>query len=475
MEENSNENQKTKKSLKSMLPILIAIIAIVVLVLSGILFVIGRGNSDSKDLKLIFDEDKLIPIKVNDLYGYISPKNGKMVINPTFKIANAFYGNYASVSYDENGSPKYGIIDKSGKVKLSTTYSSGLKVLSEYGLFIVDNVLYNKNLKALTDETTKVDYVDFGYCSYIKYDTNGKSVQCGIINPKGKKVYSYKFKDSEDFFACHISSADESLGENYAVANINNEKYAIVNLSNGKVIYDYSDKYISAGKDNIFTLSTIDSDSASATILCIAKNKIAYETSDYSSASYYDYEKRILELYDSTATYSDRYKYYDMKTKSILSEAPEKSSTDSLATLIGYSSYSTNSKYGVMKDDKVILTCEYDKIEFLSPTTFNYIKSKRNQELVLAKKDNEYSLINLKNKKTITSFKASSVSTYSTSTFIKGKLKDSGENFVYNMSTGKTMTFDSKATVSVYSNYITVSKDGTLTYYNTNLKEIYKI
>ena len=93
MEENSNENQKTKKSLKSMLPILIAIIAIVVLVLSGILFVIGRGNSDSKDLKLIFDEDKLIPIKVNDLYGYISPKNGKMVINPNFKSANAFYGN----------------------------------------------------------------------------------------------------------------------------------------------------------------------------------------------------------------------------------------------------------------------------------------------------------------------------------------------------------------------------------------------
>ena len=104
-----------------------------------------------------------------------------------------------------------------------------------------------------------------------------------------------------------------------------------------------------------------------------------------------------------------------------------------------------------------------------------YGKSKRNQELVLAKKDNEYSLINLKNKKTITSFKASSVATYSTSTFIKGKLKDSGENLVYNMSTGKTMTFDSKATVSVYSNYITVSKDGTLTYYNTNLKEIYKI
>ena len=43
------------------------------------------------------------------------------------------------------------------------------------------------------------------------------------------------------------------------------------------------------------------------------------------------------------------------------------------------------------------------------------------------------------------------------------------------MSTKKTMTFDSSATVSVYSNYITVSKDGDTTYYNTDLKEIYKI
>ena len=37
------------------------------------------------------------------------------------------------------------------------------------------------------------------------------------------------------------------------------------------------------------------------------------------------------------------------------------------------------------------------------------------------------------------------------------------------------MNFDSSSTISVYSNYITVSKDGSITYYNTDLKEIYKI
>ena len=471
--QNQTESQKTKKSIKNIILIVVTVIVLLVILLSSIFFMIGCKNSNTKDLGLIFDEDKLIPVKVNDLYGYISPKNGKMVIEPNFKTANAFYGNYASVSYLEDGSTKYGIIDKSGKIKLSSDYSSGVKIISEYGLVIVDNTLYNKNLKPLTDENTYVSYKDFGYSYYIKSDKNGKNTECGIFNQNGKKVYSYKFKNSENSFSCYVSEASESLGEVYAVTNIDNTKYAIINLKNGKVVYNYSDKYISADDDNIFRIKSKDDTDGPTTTLCIAKNKIVYETTDNVDVSYYDYEKQILEIYDSSASYSNRYSYYDLKNKSTLSEKPEKSSNDSLASLIGYSSFSNNGKYGIMKDDKVILPCEYSDIEFLSPTTFNYLKDKKHQELILAKKDNEFSLINLQNKKTITSFKTSSVTTSSTSTFIKGKLKDSGEYFVYNMSTGKIATFDSSSTVSVYSNYITVSKDNTLTYYNTNLKNIY--
>lgn len=472
--QNQTENQtETKKSMKNIILIIVAAIVLVVILLSSIFFMMGRGNSSTKDLGLIFDEDKLIPVKVDDLYGYISPKNGKMVIKPNFKTANAFYGNYASVSYSEDGSTKYGIIDKSGKIKLSSDYSSGVKVISEYGLVIVDNTLYNKNLKPLTDENTYVSYKDFGYSYFIKSDKNGKNTECGIFNQNGKKVYSYKFKDSESSFYCSISNANEALGEIYAVTNIDDTKYAIVNLENGKVVYNYSDKYISADDDNIFRVKSNDNSNEAYTTLCIAKNKVAYETTDDVDVSYYDYDKQILEIYNSSASYSNRYSYYDLKNKSTLSEKPEKSSTDSLASLIGYSSFSNNGKYGIMKGDKVILPCEYSDIEFLSPTTFNYLKDKKHQELVLAKKDNEISLINLQNQKVITSFKSSSVTTYSTSTFIKGKLKDSGEYFVYNMSTEKTATFGSSSTVSVYSNYITVFKDNILTYYNTNLKDIY--
>ena len=212
MDENQNENQndiqvpteeilktsdeiqeqksKTKKLVKIRFPIvLITIFLVIVLLITSLFFIIGLGNKDSKNLSLIFDENKLIPVKENDLYGYISPQNGKMAINPQFKTANSFYGNFASVSYLENDSIRYGIIDKTGKIKLSTDSSYKIKILSEYGLLIVDDILYNKNLKALTDKFTKVKYEDFGYLSYIKQNKDGKYIECGILNSKGKKTF----------------------------------------------------------------------------------------------------------------------------------------------------------------------------------------------------------------------------------------------------------------------------------------------
>ena len=160
--ENTNNSKKIKLSIKLIIPIIVAIITIIVLLVVGLFFITGRGKN-AKDLSLIFDENKLIPIKVDDLYGYISPKNGKMVINPIFKSANSFSGNFATVSYTENDSTRYGIIDKTGKIKLSTDSSYNIKSLAEYGLLIVDDTLYNNKLKALTDKNTKVTYEDLGY------------------------------------------------------------------------------------------------------------------------------------------------------------------------------------------------------------------------------------------------------------------------------------------------------------------------
>lgn len=95
-------------------------------------------------------------------------------------------------------------------------------------------------------------------------------------------------------------------------------------------------------------------------------------------------------------------------------------------------------------------------------------------ELILAKTNDTYNIINLKNKKTIFSFKSSNIDSYSYSTFVKATLSDSEETSVYNLLTGKSMNFDSDSQVSIYSNYIIVTKNNTKTYYNTKFAEIYK-
>lgn len=461
-------DENLKQKVKKLLPIIIATIVILVLIITTLIFTLGRKNDD-KVIGLTFDSDKPIPVKQNDLYGYISASNGKEIISARYTQANSFYGDYAIVELKEDGSTKNCVIDKKGKIKLSS--SSTIKYISEYGLYIADETLYNENFKALTDTNEKVSYKGLGYSSYIKYDENNKAMQGGILNNTGKKIYSYKFKDSEEFFSCTISEADERLEEEYAKVNVDNKKYAIINLRNGKMVYDYTDKSILVDDDNIFTISSNDNQKS---VICLSKNKIAYETSDNVEISYYDIDNKIIQIYDSNKDYSNRYSYYDLKNKNMLSEKPSKETNNAIESLTGYKSFTSNNKHGVMKGDKTILSCEYDDIEFLSPTTFKFIKSKTKKELVLAKKDGNYELINLKNKKSAFSFKASSVDSYSQSTFIKAKLSDSKETCVYNLLTGKSMNFDNDSQVSVYSNYIIVTKNNTKTYYNTKLNEIYK-
>lgn len=461
-----DENLKLK--VKKFLPIIIVAAIVLAIIIIALIFTLGRQTNNEKIVGLTFDPDKLIQFEQNNLYGYISASNGKEIISPKFSDANAFYGNYAIVEIKENNTTKYCIIDKKGNTKLSSF--ARIKYISEYGLYIVDNKLYNESLKALTDDKTNISYRDFGYSSYIKYDKNNKATEGGIINSTGKKVYSYKFKDSESFFSCTISEADERLEEYYAKVNVENKKYAIVNLKNGKVVYDYTDKSITVYDDNIFKIS---SNGNIESISCYANNKIIYQTSEDVEVSYYDIDNKILQLYNRSADYSNRYSYYDLNKKTLLDTKPSKEEVSSIESLTGYKSFTSNNKHGVMKGEKTILSCEYNDIEFLSPSTFNYIKSKNGEELVLAKSGDTYNLINLKNKKTVFSFKTSNVNTYSTSTFVKAKLTDTKETCVYNLLTRKSMTFDSDSQVSVYSNYIVVTKDNHKTYYNTKLKEIY--
>ena len=101
----------------------------------------------------------------------------------------------------------------------------------------------------------------------------------------------------------------------------------------------------------------------------------------------------------------------------------------------------------------------------------------KKQDLVLLEKDDVTTLFNLKNKKELVSFDSTSVYDYSTSTFIKATIYGDGYTkkniIIYNILSGKSMTFEADKDVSIYSNYIVVEEDDSDIYYNTNLEQIY--
>ena len=67
---------------------------------------------------------------------------------------------------------------------------------------------------------------------------------------------------------------------------------------------------------------------------------------------------------------------------------------------------------------------------------------------------------------------------FENSTFIveeSGWYDDLDDKLVYNILTGKTLEVDDDDYINVYSNHITVSDDGDIEYYNTDLELIYTV
>ena len=128
-----------------------------------------------------------------------------------------------------------------------------------------------------------------------------------------------------------------------------------------------------------------------------------------------------------------------------------------------------------MNDKKVVIPCEWNKIDNLNSYVDNYLYSKGKQ-YVLAEKNNKTYLLNIKNKKTVAEFDSTTVYSGTTSSYLYYMDKDKKKLTIYNLITNKEITIDADTSTYIngYFNYITVKKDNKKTYYNIDLKEIYK-
>ena len=472
----------TKKQLP-MKPILIGVAAVAILVIGYFGFSkIFKNNDEDVSYLEILDQDKLIPIEENDKYGYINTK-GKVVIAPQYDKAGKFYDGYAVVtikSNETNQEVAY-IIDEKGNVKMQTTpqyYIANhlVQYIVEDKVWIIEEKLYNKDLKLISGEAMLVSY-DEGVYTYYDASTN----KYGIMNAKGKSIYEYQATGDETV-SFDVSEVSAELEEQYCRVKISSndkdyEKYGIINCSDGKVVVSIDSKYISVSDDNIFTLyAGDDSYSDEEKVMYIQGNKVLFQTAAKDGDVDLDYEDGgYLEIYDSSKSYSEgRYSYYIIATGTTTKDEPKNTNkiTD-FEEITGYSEFECPNGYGLMQDEQVVLSCEWEDMDFLSVNVYKYIKKNAKKEVLVLEKDDKTVLYDLKKKESLFSFNATSITDYSGSTFVKATDKENNEVVVYNLVTNKYLSFSKDLDITVYSNYITVEDDKTVKYYNTKLENIY--
>ena len=489
-----NNNQKPTTTKNNSNKTVFIVIILFVLLGVGAFFVFKGfgGNKLEANLDAVFDPDKPIVVLKNKKYGYITSE-GKTIIEPKYISASDFYGDYAVVTVENSKSDSYyqknyQVIDKKGNVKLTSEGYTAPKYYQLYDLWIIDGALYDSNLTRKTEEGIMVGYISDGYFKY----SNSAKKESGILNYKGKKVFSVP----ETSIYVDISRNEYNEDDLYAVVTTygDSEKEVIVSLKTGDILFTSEDAksyYISEEEFGLFYYYNQKATDgySNRKYLFFIDNKLAYESSEkVYDVQVYDYKNKILQI-DYGYWYEDlgkasRYNYYDVKNKKFLTTLPNNSSSaddleiDLINKNYGFKEFSSSGRYGIMSGEKVLVPCEYDSIRYMNLELFNYMKSK-GKKFVFLIKDKKIILYDLKKSKSIAIFDSTYFNQYSDSTFIKFDLyKEDGYTkkgyVIYNVLSGKTMTFGIEDSINIGSNYIKVKQSDKAIYYNTDLEKIYE-
>ena len=455
------ENLIVKKNNKIKIFSVFFVILILVIVFS----IIGIRSNNNKYIDEVarINTNDYILIKDDEKFGYIDV-NGKVIIKPKFDSAEKFINGYAKVKEGDT----YKLIDKSGKVKFEVKEKNDIVYIDEYNIWIINKNLYNDKLKKLNKKNTVVRYYSNGYLRWI----NESDKTAGLMDYNGKITYKHKLESEKDHFNILAIGAQNNKKDSnkYCTVNYNNNKYAIINCATGKVIYDYTENYISNEHSTYFDIKKSDNYSFVERLIII-NDEIAYKSDD-KDVVIYNYD----DYYTITNTPDRKFLYLSKKDGKITEKQPDieeiKVEKTTSEKLLDVKINKCDSGVGLKSDSGRKLSCEWDDIKLFDEIVTNYLISK-NKYYVLVQKDEKTYIMNLSNKKKIAEFNSTNVILNNGSLFAEFVDKDNGEKIVYSLSTGKSNKFDKDSNISLYSNYFTVKKNGNLEYYNLKLKKIY--
>lgn len=474
-----NPQNKPKKS-KAPLIIIGALVAVAAIIVCVILL-LNLNPSEEKlekdKIDAIFNPEQLIKVKKDDKFGFIDTE-GNVKISTKYEYATDFKGKYAVVrsEVETDGLTKtvYQIIDNKGKVQKEA--KTKIEYIEENDSWIIDEELYNNKMKKISPEGVRVDHKEDKYYLWV----NSKENTGGLMNEKGKQIYTYNFKSGETSIYVTIPSIDESQKERYCVVNVE-RKYGVINCDTGVVVREMAEERISSNTDNIFTVK--DSSYDFKEKFYVQNDKVMYSTTNEEMSVYY--YPGYLSLRDGTVTdWRDRYSYFDLKTGEVVKEQPSSTDEDDKEDEEDLNSWEkeTNNKYftcsdgyGLMNNDVITLPCQWDSLEYLDLDLYKYLKANK-KDYIYGKNDGKWYLIDLAQKKAIVEFNTSYLTKREQTTFIYYTDDASDTRKVYNLLSNKSLSIDKDKTLTVNSNYITVkdTEANSLKYYNTDLKMIYE-
>ena len=252
----------------------------------------------------------------------------------------------------DNG--KYGVIDTSGNIVIEANYDEVQIPNPTKPVFFCLNGskknIYNENKENIFSEYSSVEPIDIQTntegsafdISCLKYEENNKY---GLINLDGKKATKAIYDD--------IKSLNNKEGEFLAKKD---NKYTVLNLKGTKMIKDYYENVIGDGyyNENYKKAGYITENNVGDKI------KYGYINSDGKTlitTDTYEYIKRINEIKDDNNIY----------------------------LIVG-----ENNKYGLYKNEKQIVECKYDNIEYNEETG-----------LLRVRNDGKYGVCNLDGKEIV--------------------------------------------------------------------------
>lgn len=328
------------------------------------------------------DQINLIRIEENNKVGYIN-ESGDVLAQAKYISGTEFYKGYAIVKNYNNLS---GILN--GKARLEVPFGNFFYVDLYKNRYIVSKFTDEGLKQGLLDENLE-EVTRFKYDN-ISYSRSGlflftRDETMGIMNSKGKEIYTYEVSEVDDRnISIEVSDiTNSSVKYKYARIKVNSSS-TIINVETGKEVYKYTLDDIYVLDNNVFYVKNKDMNNR---YIVIKDDKVVYETTNYKRLRIEDIDSDIaIGIKENTS-----YDYINLKTREIINANENISYTYSDGVILSSMHNFTSDKdeYTIFTPNKVLGT--FTDIKQVDSTFVNgYSKIHTN--------NNKYSYINKKGK-----------------------------------------------------------------------------